>query len=84
MRIQSSRQNDQSLFDSDERQVLIRRVAEQLADRIGDLDSTDCSRLSWLYLHLYDKSRALEVARHGLEIDPYNYHCQRLVERLTE
>jgi len=68
-----------SVFDSDERRILVRRVTEVMALQIGSLDATDCSRLAWLYLHLGNTAQARELAERGCDIDPENEYCRRLL-----
>ena len=63
------------------RELLI-RVAEVMERRLGELSGSECSRLAWLYLNVGNSDRALDVARVGIESEPDNVHCQRLVERL--
>jgi hypothetical protein len=47
-----------------------------------DADATDLSRLAWLYLHVKQDERALEIAKKGLAIEPDNQYCQGLIARL--
>jgi hypothetical protein len=68
---------------SSEVQELIERVAEKMRSHLDALDSTDCSRLAWLYLNIGKEDRALDVARIGLGKDRDNEHCIRLMERLV-
>lgn len=60
--------------------------------RAGRLDSTDLSRLGWLYLLEYSPSvspdievvrAAQECARDGLKLEAQNIHCKRLLERTS-
>ncbi len=67
---------------SSEVQELIERVAEKMQSYLTDLDSTDCSRLAWLFLNIGKADRALDIARQGLKKDRHNEHCIRLAERL--
>ena len=71
-----------SLLDTQERQVLVRKVADVMGCRLPELDATDYSRLAWLRMHLRDTLLALEAARAGHTLDPDNEHCLRLLERL--
>jgi hypothetical protein len=71
------------LLDSEERRVLVRKVAEVMSSHADVLDATDCSRLAWLYLHLRDEKRAAEAAMTGHQRDPNNDHCVRLLHRLS-
>jgi hypothetical protein len=49
-------------LESDEKRILIRRVAEVMGQRLDSLDATDCSRLAWLFMHLRDDARAHDIA----------------------
>lgn len=69
---------------SNEVQQLIQKVAETMNLHIGSLDSTGCSRLAWLYLNIGKVDRARDVTGIGLEKDPFNEHCLRLMERLDK
>ena len=70
-----------SLLDTQERQVLVRKVADVMGRRLPELDATDYSRLAWLRMHLRDTLLALEAAQAGHTLDPENEHCLRLLER---
>jgi len=70
--------------DSDERPILIRRVVDQLEERIENGDATDCSRLAWLFLNLHDTVRAEHYANLGLKKDPNNDYCLGLTQRLSK
>jgi hypothetical protein len=61
---------------------LIDRVAKVMERYIASLSATDCSSLAWLYLNIGQEDRAREVARRGIEIEPTNEHCLKLVRRL--
>ena len=50
--------------------------------KIHQGNATDYSRLSWLYLHLNVKEKAVEMMNKGLEIDSYNPYCLKLKEKL--
>lgn len=45
--------------------------------------ANDLSRLAWLHLNAGNENWALRIAEIGLEREPSNMHCQRLVERLA-
>ena len=59
------------------------RITSVMNGRIAELSATDCSRLAWLYWNVANTEKALDIARLGVEREPNNYHCQRLIERLT-
>jgi hypothetical protein len=69
-------------FQPDERKYLVSRLIEQLEASIHRLDSTDLSRLAWLYMHTNNDARALDLAQMGLQIDGENDHCWKLAQRL--
>lgn len=72
-----------SAYDVSERRSVIAPLAALMDDRISEANATDLSRLAWLHLHAGDDRRSEVVARLGLQLDPENIHCQRLMERLT-
>jgi len=61
---------------------LLQKVIGKMERHLGKLTATDCSRLAWLYLNVGNDERAREIARLGVDRDPDNEFCQRLVERL--
>ena len=67
----------------DEKQFLLQDVVWAMESRVDELDPTDCSRLTWLYVHLDQREYALQTARHGLRIDPDNEHCRKILERVS-
>lgn len=73
---------NRGVLDSEEKRVLVRRMAGALEARSNELDATACSRLAWLHLHLMDQQRAGAYTRRGLKMDENNEHCVRLAERL--
>jgi hypothetical protein len=71
------------VLDTDEKQVVVRRLVTVMEGRISEADSTDCSRLAWLCLHLRDRERAVKFTRVGLALQPYNEYCQKLATELS-
>lgn len=67
----------------EERDVLVRTIAASMDRHRDEFDAIDCSRLAWLYMRLGNEAKALELARHGLELDPTDVHCRRIVDRLA-
>ena len=67
---------------SGEMRELLERVISTMESRTDDLSGTNCSRLAWLHLNVGNPGRALEVAEMGIDRDPANEHCRKLVERL--
>lgn len=70
-------------MDFTDRRAVFGSLAGLMERRIGEASATDLSRLAWLYLHAEDVDRAREVADMGLQKEPNNRHCQRLIERLS-
>jgi len=71
-------------MDVTERSALFMPLATLLEARLGEASATDLSRLSWLYLHCGNETRAMEMAELGLDRDPTNIHCSRIVAKLTD
>ena len=69
-------------IDSDEKRLLYQDLAQLIKRRINEADATDLSRLAWLYLHLHNVDRALEIVEEGLKLDPQDEHCLKLKTRL--
>lgn len=76
---QSARNN----LTSDDRATVFLPLARLMEIRIEEASATDLSRLGWLYLNSNEPKRAKEIAEHGLEKDPTNIHCARLIDRLS-
>jgi hypothetical protein len=70
--------NQEYELDTEEKQIVGEKLASVMAERIEEGDSTDCSRLAWLYLHLRDEKSAKYFTELGLEQDPNNVYCLRL------
>lgn len=70
------------VLDTDEKQVLIRRLISLMETHIGGAEAIDFSRLAWLCLHVKDVERARKWTRRGLEVEPGNVHCLKLATRL--
>ena len=66
-----------------ERGALCKPLARLMAGHLAEASATDLSRLAWLHLHSGDKDHALRIANTGLEREPDNIHCRRLVTKLT-
>jgi hypothetical protein len=69
-------------LDTDEKQIVVRKLAEVMESRIKEGDATDCSRLAWLYLNIHEKERARRFTELGLRLEPDNEYCQKLAEKL--
>lgn len=66
----------------DEVNILITEMARIMKTRLSEANSTDLSRLAWLYLHIKDEEEAREIVDRGLMMDPENEYCLRLREKL--
>jgi hypothetical protein len=74
--------HDQQLdVATDERRVMAEKLRRLLEGRVGEADATDLSRLAWLCVNLRDQAAADHFAELGLERDPGNYYCQKLLAR---
>ncbi len=61
----------------------VEAVVKAMEKRQSEADANDYSRLAWLYLNLDNEVKALYFADKGLEIDPSNFHCLNLHNRLS-
>lgn len=68
--------------DVDERRVILRRLRAAMEHRQSEANAADYSRLAWLCMNEQDLSAAEAYARKGLELEPDNEHCLRLLSRL--
>ena len=57
-------------------------VVGAMEKRRNELSATGCSRLAWLYLNVGREGQALDTAKIGVERDPKNEHCQKLIQKL--
>ena len=76
------RENDTSDLDPALKATIVKDVADVMEEQVDDLNGDGCSRLAWLYLNIRDEHEARRVANLGLQREPDNQHCQRLIERL--
>ncbi len=70
-------------LESDEKRILVQKLARTLERRVGELDATALSQLAWLEIRLDDERAALAFVKIGLERDAGNEHCQRLKAKLA-
>ena len=70
-------------MDIDDRKALFTPLVRLMEARLVEASATDLSRLAWLHLHSGNDQRALEVAERGLEREPDNIYCRRLVIKLS-
>lgn len=66
-----------------EKEILFKKVMTVMEERIDEGDSTDCSTLSWLCMHLHKKKKAKVFTKLGLEKESSNEYCLRLAEILN-
>jgi NB-ARC domain len=71
-------------LESDEKKILVRKLATSLERRVDELNGTDLSRLAWLKIHLGDDRSAFKFVKIGLEREPANEHCLKLRTRLAQ
>src|SRR5262249_49266873 len=69
-------------LESDRRRRLVEPFVELMNSRLGEADAVDLSKMAWLSLHLRRPEQAARYARRGLELDPNNQHCAKLVDKL--
>jgi hypothetical protein len=70
-------------MDVSDRKAVFRPLARLLEQHLPDASATDLSRLAWLHLHSGNTDRALEVAELGLDREPGNLFCEKLVVKLS-
>lgn len=61
----------------------VEAVIKAMEKRQSEADANDFSRLAWLYLNLDNEVMALHFADKGLELNPSNFHCRNLHDRLS-
>ena len=61
---------------------LLEKVIQEMESRLQVLSATNCSRLAWLYLNVGNSERARDVARVGIDREPGNEHCAKLMMNL--
>ena len=66
-------------LESDEKRVMAERLRKVMESRVPEANATDFSRLGWLCVHLRDVDAARAYAQRGLQLEPSNLHCSRLV-----
>lgn len=69
--------------DPEQKRAFAKRLASVMEPRIMEGDAIDCSRLGWLFLQLGNRTRAKEIVRCGLKLDPWNEHCLNLEAKLA-
>lgn len=69
-------------LDVADRAVIFKPLAQLFEQHYQEATAADLSRLAWLHLHSGDDARAREVAYEGLNREPDNLHCSKLIKRL--
>ena len=69
-------------LDKDEKRVLAQRLVSVLEKRRNEASADDLSRMAWLALRIGQEAKAREYTEAGLAMEPENYHCRRIAERL--
>jgi hypothetical protein len=69
-------------LDTDEKEIVLRKLIKLMEARLREADATDFSRLAWLYLLNGEEFHARNHTTAGLRIEPDNEHCLNLAERL--
>jgi hypothetical protein len=72
------------LFETEEKRIIVQALIDTMEGRIKDADANDFSRLAWLCLHLKDEEKASYFTHRGLEAEPDNIYCQRLLTKLRK
>ncbi|MCA3225263.1 MAG: hypothetical protein ING52_07105 [Burkholderiales bacterium] len=68
--------------DKEGKRHLAQRLLSVLEGRRDEATADDLSRMAWLALHTDQQLKAIEFTRAGLQLDPDNFHCLGLKERL--
>lgn len=71
-------------MDPNQRAALLRPLAGMFRQHVSIASAKDLSRLAWLSLHVGDKENARKHAVLGIERQPDNVHCRKLIARLGE
>lgn len=75
---------EHQLFETQEKRIVVQALVDTMERRIKEAEANDFSRLAWLCLHLKDEERASYFTHRGLELEPDNIYCQRLLEKLRK
>jgi hypothetical protein len=79
-----AKKENKPTFQPDERKYLLGKLIGRLEHFHHNLDATDLSRLAWLYLHIGNDDRALQLVLSGLDRDPINSYCLKIQQRLMQ
>src|SRR5579883_325120 len=70
------------LADLADRVAVFGSLAKIMEQHLAESSATDLSRLAWLHLHSGDTRRAFDVAGIGLQREPDNPYCKKLIDKL--
>ncbi len=62
---------------------LARPLVDAMEKRIEEADGVDCSRVAWLCMNMHDQEQAKKFCNIGLEKEPDNDHCLKLLEKIV-
>ena len=82
IRIFELKERDITVVRFGEVREFLEQVIEVMERRQNELSATDCSRLAWLHLYVGSSDRSLDIARIGIEREPDNEYCVKLISRL--
>lgn len=69
-------------FDQAQKRDLVSRILSVLHERREEAQANDLSRMAWLSIHSGQESDARDYVRIGLQLEPSNYHLEKLAQRL--
>jgi len=75
---------EHKLFETREKLIIVQALVDTMESRIKEADVNDFSKLAWLCLHLKSEEKAIYFTQRGLEADPDNIYCQRLLTKLQK
>ena len=58
---------------------LIEKFIQKMENYLDRLSATNCSRLAWLHLNIGNVERAQDVAMIGIQRDPTNEYCKKII-----
>ena len=65
------------------RGLYLANIRSIMVENVGRLDANGLSKLAWLYLHENNEEEARRYAQKGLEIDPRNKYCLKIIDNLN-
>jgi hypothetical protein len=69
-------------MDREQRQDLAARILAVLHSRRHEAGASDLTRMAWLGIHCRNESAARDYVRTALEIEPGNYHAEKMATGL--